>query len=130
MLITAHAIGNFATSEDDTIIETLMQSDILNRLYGLLLHQNEDILLEALWCLSNIACAENQTISSAFIEDSIFSTVVSCMDSHSLRVRKEALLTVCNAITSANADQVLNMLVKHEKLLSSFMRGLKFTSDH
>ena len=86
------------------------------------------MVLEALWCLSNIACAENQTITSAFIEDSIFSTVVSFMDSKSLKVRKEALLTVSNAITSANAAQVHNMLTKHEKLLDSFMFGLKFPS--
>ena len=81
-----------------------------------------------LWGLSNIACHNNDQVVSAFVSNSIFKTVVGCLDSTELAVRIEALHTVSNAITTAETLVVHQMFTENLDMLDSFLKGLKLTS--
>ena len=50
------------------------------------------------------------------------------MESQNLNVRGEAIHTVSNAITSAEAQELHNMLVEYPRLLESYMKGLKLNN--
>ena len=50
------------------------------------------------------------------------------MESQNLIVRGEAIHTVSNLITSAEAQELHNMLVRYPRLLESYMKGLKLNN--
>ena len=85
-------------------------------------------MIEILWGLSNIACTLNKSVTISLIKHEIFQTVVSLMESQNLNVRGEAIHTVSNAITSAEAQELHNMLVQYPRLLNSYMKGLKLNN--
>ena len=91
------------TSDSEQIMPTLLNNAILVRLHPLLLNENQSHMQTTLWGLSNIACHNSEQVVTALISNDIFATIVGCMNSSDLKVRREAIHTVSNAMTSSGA---------------------------
>jgi hypothetical protein len=92
---------NIISSSSTTMCLTLVQKGILNLLFSDL--QKSKFAIEAMWALSNIA-ADSELCTQAIIEHVVFEKIIIFALDINIAMRREALITICNLITTSSID--------------------------
>jgi hypothetical protein len=94
-------LSNIISSSSKTMCLNLVQKGILNLLCSDL--QKSKFAIEAMWALSNIA-ADSEWCAQAIFQHVVFEKIIIFALDLNNAMRREALITICNLITTSSID--------------------------
>lgn len=98
-------VGNILSGSDEDIDEVLSYSTIFPALYVLLMSDEEEVLKDTLWVISNIAAGTQNHIQK-IIDAKIMPLVIRAIRKSQLETKKRGLWILTNAASKASPAQI------------------------
>lgn len=77
--------------------------------------KNSDVLINSLWCLSNLAAGTQDQISALAKHPVLYQRLLHLSDTHTPpKIRHEAIMTLTNLISQCNDDELLISLIEDD----------------
>jgi hypothetical protein len=113
------------------VLEMIVSSGCLPKIFEYLLIQKEEIQLSCLRIIGNLACANSKKIFEKLVEDNAFKTFTNLFQQQDSQ-KKEYIHEIlwCLVNFSDSSIKVINNFMEHEKLHDSLLQLLNTRSDY
>lgn len=110
--------ASLMVSSEPSIIDQAFMEGIVDAFFKNLFRNQNEVVKEALWGLSNVCCGTDKQIAYVLSNDDLVTRVIDLMRHNLVRIMSEATYVITNALTTCSDETLRDFSVKYFDVLA------------